>query len=45
MSLSEFHQWVREVVRYACEEGLRDEDFIPDPIEEEKEGNIFLQVC
>ncbi len=33
MSLSEFHEWVRQVVRFACEEALRDENFVPDPID------------
>lgn len=40
MSLSEFHDWVREVVRFACEEALRDESFEPDPIDKEGEGNL-----
>lgn len=31
MSLSEFHEWVREIVRSACEEALHDENFEPDP--------------
>lgn len=34
MSLSEFHEWVREVVRSACEEALQDENFVPDPIDD-----------
>ncbi len=40
MSLSEFHQWVREVVRCASEDALRDEYFVPDPID--KEDGIIL---
>lgn len=38
MSLSEFHEWVREVVRSACEEALQDENFVPDPINDEEDG-------
>lgn len=38
MSLSEFHHWVCEVVHNACEEALQDEGFVPDPVEEEKQG-------
>lgn len=41
MSLSEFHGWVREVVRVACEEALHDENFVPDPIDKE-EGILTL---
>ena len=38
MSLSEFHKWVKGVVRSACEEALIIEDFVPDPIVDEREG-------
>lgn len=38
MSLSEFHEWVREVVRSACEEALQDENFVPDLIDDDREG-------
>ena len=46
MSLSEFHEWVREVVRSACEEALQDENFIPDPVDSDRDGNnyVFLLV-
>ena len=38
MSLSEFHKWVKDVVRNACEEALIVEEFVPDPIFNESEG-------
>ena len=38
MSLSEFHEWVREIVRSACETALQDENFVPDPIDTDDEG-------
>ena len=38
-SLSEFHEWVREIVRSACEEALHDENFEPDP-SDNIEGNV-----
>ena len=43
MSLSEFHEWVREVVRSACEEALHDENFVPDPIDDGG-GNRFRTI-
>ena len=30
-----------EVVRRACEEALRAENFIPDPVEEQREGSLY----
>ena len=41
MSLAEFHTWVRERVRVACEEALMAQEFVPDPIEEEREGTYI----
>ena len=41
MSLSEFHHWVREVVRCSCEDALRDEDFVPDPVEEDADNGEY----
>lgn len=38
LSLAEFHTWVRERVRQACEDALIDQGFVPDPIEEDREG-------
>ena len=38
MTLSEFHKWVKDVVRSACEEALIVEEFVPDPIFNENEG-------
>ena len=38
ISLSEFHKWVKDVVRNACEEALIVEEFVPDPIFTEREG-------
>lgn len=44
--MSEFHKWVKEVVRNACEEALVDEGFVPDPVSTEREGmpdlSLFL---
>ena len=40
MTLSEFHKWVKDVVRSACEEALIVEEFVPDPIFSDNEGNI-----
>lgn len=48
MSLSEFHKWVKDVVRSACEEALIVEDFVPDPIFDEREGiplSLYYKVC
>jgi len=36
MSLAEFHDWVKEVVRVACEDALSNEGFVPDPVEEQR---------
>ena len=38
ISLSEFHKWVKDVVRNACEEALIVEGFVPDPVSTEREG-------
>ena len=38
VSLSEFHTWVSGVIRNACEEALQAEDFVPDPIDDQREG-------
>ena len=38
MSLAEFHDWVKEVVRVACENALASERFVPDPVEEQRPG-------
>lgn len=43
MLLSEFHEWVKEAVRYACERALEDEGFVPDPISQDGEG--LLQIA
>lgn len=40
MSLSDFHKWVKEVLRRACEEALMVEGFVPDPVEEVREGKL-----
>lgn len=45
MLLSEFHEWVRKVVRFACEKALEDENFVPDPIVKEGEGNVTIHCC
>lgn len=46
MSLSEFHEWVREIVRSACEEALQDENFVPDPIDDREGVSTGMQcVC
>lgn len=45
MSLSEFHKWVKDVVRSACEEALIVEDFVPDPFFDEKEGISHTPHC
>lgn len=42
MSLSEFHEWVREIVRSACEEALHDENFEPDPSDNIEEGSLYI---
>ena len=39
--MSEFHKWVKEVVRNACEEALIVEEFVPDPIFNEREGTKY----
>ncbi len=41
MSLSEFHLWVVGVIRHACEEALVAEDFVPDPIDHQREGKYL----
>lgn len=41
MSLSEFYRWVKDVVRSACEEALIMEEFVPDPIFNEREGTCI----
>lgn len=38
MSLAEFHDWAKEAVRVACENALASEDFVPDPVEEQRPG-------
>ena len=40
MTLSDFQKWVKEVVRVACEDALQAEEFVPDPIDDHREGNI-----
>ena len=48
MSLADFHKWVKEVLRRACEEALLVEGFVPDPIEEGREGKMngcLLNIC
>lgn len=44
MSLSEFHKWVKDVVRNACEEALIVEGFVPDPVSTEREGIPILVI-
>ena len=36
-SLSDFHKWVKDVIRVACEEALKAENFVPDPVDIENE--------
>ena len=43
ISLSEFHKWVKDVVRNACEEALIVEEFVPDPIFPEREGTLYTK--
>jgi len=42
LSLSEFHQWVKEVVRQACEEAICNEGFVPDHMKLEGTGESTL---
>ena len=34
MGLASFHNWVKTVVRQACESALMTEEFVPDPVED-----------
>ncbi len=45
VSLSEFHAWVVEVIRHACEEALQAEEFVPDPIDIPREGVCVFVLC
>ena len=44
ISLSEFHKWVKDVVRSACEEALVIEGFVPDPVSTEREGIVIIML-
>ena len=34
MNLAQFHNDVKEIVRVACENALKKEGFVPDPVED-----------
>ena len=40
MNLAQFHNNVKEIVRVACENALKNEGFVPDPVEENVEKGI-----
>ena len=45
MNLAHFHNNVKNIVRVACENALKKEGFIPDPIEENvANGTLALMV-